>query len=353
MITFTDMKEVEYGTKDYDVKKELIKEIKNCELSGDVPKLDTTKVGETKLVFTLSKSDVTKEVEHTIKIVDTKAPEITLEADSKELTVGDEYDIKTNITSVKNVVDGDISFDDKVSEINKKATEEYTKLREDEVKFKDVNGEAKFADHKLDDFFIETTRNEESGEETTQLFLKNCYYINGSVDVATAGEYTMNVVAVDKNRLKTVKEFTITVKEKEVEKPIVSNGNNGGSSSSNGGGTVQRGSKQDIVNTALAQVGKPYQLNANGPNAFDCEGLIWYAYTQNGWNIPQHVFSGGTTIPADQLQPGDIIRLPNKRHVMLYIGNDQVVQALNPQQGINITNLIVAVGTQDSNVIRY
>ena len=358
-ITFTDVKAVEYGTKDYDVKKELVKEVKDAELT-DVPKIDTMKIGEITLTFNLKKDDVTKEVEHTIKIVDTKGPEISLETDSKELTVGDEYDIKSNITSVKDPVDGAVELNDKSLEVNKEATEEYLKLKKEEI-----TDETKIADYKLSDFLIETTKDEDE-KEVTNLYLKNCYYIDGSVDTSKSGENKITVTAIDKNGLKTVKEFTVTVKEKEVEQPTTSVGggsytSNGGGyssggSSNNGGSSSYVGSKQDIVNTALAQVGKSYQLGASGPNAFDCSGLIYYAYSQNGWSIPRYPESGGTRISFNDIQIGDILYMPNggsgTPHVALYIGNNQFVEAKNPSQGVGYFMMYYGV-QPDWQFIRY
>ena len=43
---------------------------------------------------------------------------------------------------------------------------------------------------------------------------------------------------------------------------------------------------QVAVNTAMAQLGKPYIWGAAGPGAFDCSGLTEYAYRAAGISLP-------------------------------------------------------------------
>ncbi|MFR7592394.1 MAG: C40 family peptidase [Longibaculum sp.] len=345
LITFNDVKEIEYGVKDYDIKKELVKEVKDAELK-EVPKIDTSKIGEQTLKFILTKNGLEKEVEYKVNVKDTKAPEIKLKKDSIELTVGDKFDIKSNVESVKDPVDGDIKENDKASDLNKKATEEYNKLKKEDIK-----DNTKVADKNLKDFLIEDIKD----KEEKNLYLKNCYYVSGDVDTETVGEYTIKVIAVDKNGLKTEKEFKVTVKEKE-EEPVsdnnsgnasvggnsgssnyVNKGNSGNSSSSNnsGGGSapVTKGSISDVIATAQAQVGKPYVAGGRGPNSFDCDGLVQYAFNQNGYNIGQARYAGysiGTDL--HNASAGDIIVTNN--HVRIYLGGTNSVQAMNPSQGI-------------------
>lgn len=368
-ISFNNVKEIEYGTKDYDIQKELVKEIKDATLK-EIPKVDTSKIGEQTLKFILTQDNLEKEVEYKITIKDTKAPEIKFKEDSIELTVGDEFDIKSNIESVKDIIDGDIQENEEVLELNKKATEEYNNLKKEDIK-----DDTKVAEKSLNEFLIENIQDKE--EKT--LHLKNCYYVDGTINTEKADEYTIKVVAIDKNGLKTEKEYTITVKEKEVEQPknntsvsgngsqnnysangSTSNNNSEGNSSSNSNGSngntgnIVKGSKQDIVNTAIAQLGKSYQLGATGPNAFDCSGLIYYAYTQNGWSIPRYPESGGTKIQYSQIQPGDIIYMPvsgnGQPHVMLFVGNGQAIEA----QDAGVVYFPLVWGVQpDWQFIRY
>ncbi|WP_318531082.1 C40 family peptidase [Lapidilactobacillus wuchangensis] len=42
--------------------------------------------------------------------------------------------------------------------------------------------------------------------------------------------------------------------------------------------TVMNSKQQAVVNLAKAQLGKPYEWAAKGPNSFDCSGLVQYVY---------------------------------------------------------------------------
>lgn len=85
------------------------------------------------------------------------------------------------------------------------------------------------------------------------------------------------------------------------------------------------------AHAALTKQGANYVWGATGPDVFDCSGLMVWSYAQTGKSIPrtsQAQLAGGTPVPLDQLQPGDIIGYyPGVTHVGMYIGNGQVVHA--------------------------
>jgi len=95
--------------------------------------------------------------------------------------------------------------------------------------------------------------------------------------------------------------------------------------------TIAMPAATGVAAAALAQLGKPYGWGSAGPDAFDCSGLMVWAYAQNGIGIPrtsQAQLAGGTPVPMDQLQPGDIIGYyPGVTHVGMYIGNGMVVHS--------------------------
>lgn len=121
--------------------------------------------------------------------------------------------------------------------------------------------------------------------------------------------------------------------------------NNGGGDTGNGG-SVNTNKAQAIINLAKAQLGKPYVWGAEGPSTFDCSGLIYYVYGQNGVNLPRtsrEQSNVGTTVSQSQLQPGDLIFSSTDgsggvNHVGIYIGNGQMIHA--PQEGdvVKVTN---------------
>jgi cell wall-associated NlpC family hydrolase len=95
---------------------------------------------------------------------------------------------------------------------------------------------------------------------------------------------------------------------------------------------------------ALAQLGKPYQWGAAGPGAYDCSGLVYAAYAAAGIHIARTTYQwqhDGPVIPLSQIQPGDLLfsagsdgTAGNPGHVVMYLGNGQVIQA--PQTGQDV-----------------
>lgn len=100
-----------------------------------------------------------------------------------------------------------------------------------------------------------------------------------------------------------------------------------GSSSGSSSATSARTRKlEEAIRIATAQVGKRYILGAVGPNAFDCSGLVYYAYRQAGFSI-NHRCTTATmnanrspfkTIGRSELQRGDLIMYSG--HVGIYLG---------------------------------
>jgi cell wall-associated NlpC family hydrolase len=100
---------------------------------------------------------------------------------------------------------------------------------------------------------------------------------------------------------------------------------------------------QVAVNTALAQVGKPYVWGASGPNSFDCSGLTMYAYSAAGIALP-HSSSAQSTmgrpVSRAQLQPGDLVFFYSPvSHVGMYIGNGQMVHASTSGEPVKVVSL--------------
>ena len=79
---------------------------------------------------------------------------------------------------------------------------------------------------------------------------------------------------------------------------------------------------------------------AAGPDAYDCSGLVFAAYAAAGIHIARTTFQwqqDGPVVPLSQLQPGDLLFCAgsdgtpaNPGHVVMYLGNGQVIQAPRP-----------------------
>ncbi|MCZ7531651.1 MAG: C40 family peptidase [Acidimicrobiia bacterium] len=92
---------------------------------------------------------------------------------------------------------------------------------------------------------------------------------------------------------------------------------------------------QTAVDTAKAQLGKPYSWGASGPSAFDCSGLTMYAWAAAGVGLPHSSraqYSVLPHVPMDALAPGDLVFYGNPiHHVGIYVGGGQYINA--PQTG--------------------
>ena len=88
------------------------------------------------------------------------------------------------------------------------------------------------------------------------------------------------------------------------------------------------------VQTALAQLGDPYVWGADGPDSFDCSGLMMYAWGKAGVSLPHSSSaqaSEGRRVSKDQLMPGDLVFYYQPiSHVAMYIGNGRIVHASRP-----------------------
>ncbi len=102
------------------------------------------------------------------------------------------------------------------------------------------------------------------------------------------------------------------------------------------------------INVAISKTGAPfsYEWGGTGPYGFDCSGLVQTAFSAAGKALPrtagQQYAAAPTHVPISQVQPGDLVfwgGSPNFSHVAIYIGNGQVVHALNPSQGILVNQL--------------
>jgi cell wall-associated NlpC family hydrolase len=86
-----------------------------------------------------------------------------------------------------------------------------------------------------------------------------------------------------------------------------------------------------VVQAALSRIGSPYSWGATGPNAFDCSGLIKWAFLQNGKSLPrssQALAQGGQPVAIPDLQPGDIVTFySDVSHAGIYIGDGMMVHA--------------------------
>lgn len=93
-----------------------------------------------------------------------------------------------------------------------------------------------------------------------------------------------------------------------------------------------------IASRALAAMGKPYRFGGNGPESFDCSGLVRFAHAAAGVEVPRTTtgqFRAAAPVRNEELRAGDLLffRISGKdvSHVAIYTGDRRFVHA--PQTG--------------------
>ena len=85
------------------------------------------------------------------------------------------------------------------------------------------------------------------------------------------------------------------------------------------------------VQAALTRLGDPYVWGGSGPGAFDCSGLVMWAFGQAGVALPhssQALAAGGQAVSLDDMQPGDVVNYySDASHSAIYIGDGMMVHA--------------------------
>jgi cell wall-associated NlpC family hydrolase len=90
---------------------------------------------------------------------------------------------------------------------------------------------------------------------------------------------------------------------------------------------------ENVINFAMAQRGDPYVWGGDGPNVWDCSGLVHAAFARSGINTSRStktLINEGRAIGRAALMRGDLV-FPSSGHVGIYIGNGQMIHA--PQSG--------------------
>lgn len=102
---------------------------------------------------------------------------------------------------------------------------------------------------------------------------------------------------------------------------------------------------------------KPYVWGDEGPNAFDCSGLVYAAYKSAGlgWPIWDRLNSGlyytyTKQIPLSEMQPGDLIFYSYKgtistiHHMSIYAGGGMMWEARSTKSGLRYSNIYSVPG---------
>ena len=283
-VVVDDTASIEYGSANYDINK-IVKEVE-----GDIVSIkkdvDINTLGEQEVVLEVKKDNIIKEVPIIVNVVDTVAPVIKIDKDAVSITEGDSFDINSNILSVNDTIDGDLSLVDNVQDSNLG------------------------------------------------------YYSVSHDDLTQVGSHEVTVTAVDKSGNKSVSNFILNVKAKPVVNSTVT------ARVSSNVDVPDNVSGNEIVKIAYSYLGYPYQSGANGPSAFDCSGFVQYVYSRVGKSVSRSAstqINDGVGRSYSDVQPGDILSWGYSNgvvtHSALYVGNGMMIHAANPSQGVILSNV--------------
>jgi peptidoglycan DL-endopeptidase CwlO len=96
----------------------------------------------------------------------------------------------------------------------------------------------------------------------------------------------------------------------------------------------------EALRYALTRRGDPYVWGAAGPSAFDCSGLVLWAYAQVGISLEHYTgdqWGEGEHISRSQLEPGDLVFFfQDLGHVGMYIGDGLMIDAPDFGQDVQV-----------------
>lgn len=117
-----------------------------------------------------------------------------------------------------------------------------------------------------------------------------------------------------------------------------------------GKGSSNSSSKAEkVIAIAKSKLGKPYVFGSNGPNSYDCSGLLMVAYGAVGLSLPHSAcnigYGIGKKVSRDELERGDIVCFNTVAdgdlvdHVGIYLGGGSFLHASSGQGRVVISTL--------------
>ena len=98
------------------------------------------------------------------------------------------------------------------------------------------------------------------------------------------------------------------------------------------------GARKAILEAAYDGLGGSYVWGGKSYKAWDCSGFVSYVYAKAGINLTAYTYAMKNEVKATSTpQPGDIVFTNGYAHVGIYVGNGQMISALNPAQGTQLT----------------
>ncbi|MDI2127982.1 C40 family peptidase [Yinghuangia seranimata] len=122
-----------------------------------------------------------------------------------------------------------------------------------------------------------------------------------------------------------------------------------------GGSAPVRAGAAAAIAYAKAQLGKPYVWGGEGPDGFDCSGLVMQAWRRAGVELTHFAatqYAESRPLRYADLRPGDLLfwtetpRAQDIHHVAMYLGDGLMIQAPNPGAVVKVSGMF-SMGTPD------
>ena len=101
-----------------------------------------------------------------------------------------------------------------------------------------------------------------------------------------------------------------------------------------------------LIDWLKQQLGKPYVWAAEGPNSYDCSGLVQAAFKRYGVNLPRVSVDQATTgqaVSKSDIRPGDLVfsnwGRGKNTHVGIAVSSTQIINAPKPGSTVKYQNL--------------
>ena len=162
----------------------------------------------------------------------------------------------------------------------------------------------------------------------------------GAIDGWVSGNYVTEEISYSYGETKEEEEQRVAEEKAEEERKAQEAAKQqeaAGSSVSVGSTGV---SGQAVIDYACQFVGNPYVWGGTSlTNGADCSGFVQSVYAYFGISLPRTTYdmvNSGYAVSYEAAQPGDLILYGDCSHVGIYMGDGNIVNALNSDKGICI-----------------
>ena len=162
----------------------------------------------------------------------------------------------------------------------------------------------------------------------------------GDIDGWVSGEYVTEETSYSYGETKEEEEERIAEEKAEQERKEQEAAEKEAAEASASSVSSTGVSGQAVIDYACQFVGNPYVWGGTSlTNGADCSGFVQSVYAHFGISLPRTTYdmvNSGYAVSYEEAQPGDLILYGDCSHVGLYMGDGNIVNALNSDKGICI-----------------